>query len=128
DGTFDYRVKACNSASCSGISGKKAIHVLKVPTVPLNVTAPAESHDGRFTLSWSPSFETVDYYQIDWAKDGETCPGTDRPFCSMGPVTSLFKSFSGHEDGTFYFQVRACNASGCSAPTASVSITLDKSV
>src|SRR5690606_5911707 len=25
DGTFDYRVKACNSGSCSGFSGKKAI-------------------------------------------------------------------------------------------------------
>src|SRR5690606_22345717 len=35
---------------------------------------------------------------------------------------------SGHEDGTFFFQVRACNGSGCSAPTESVGIAVDKRV
>jgi RHS repeat-associated protein len=127
DGDFCFKVKACNSGSCSTASTGRAVSVLKVPTLPANVTLPATNESGDFTLSWGPSQETVAYYQVDRAKVGENCPGTDYQFCQVGQVTSPSMSFQDQDDGTYSFKVKACNASGCSARTASVAIVVERS-
>lgn len=129
DGTFNYRVRACNSASCSLASDPRQITVLKVPTIPGGLTVPSSSNSGSITLTWVASTETVERYDVlrHPQLDGGVCPGAVSSYAVVGTTSGISKSFIGHEDGAYCFRVQACNASGC-AVSAAVTVAVAKTL
>jgi hypothetical protein len=51
-GSWEYRVRACNAAGCSGYSGTKTVTV-SAPATPATPSGPGFDYDGSYTISWS---------------------------------------------------------------------------
>lgn len=116
NGSYYYRVRACNDFSCSDWrNGGHAVSVLKPPGAPGSLTVPPYSNTGQYLLSWpSVSGTGVTYKVEESANSGFT-----------GSVWTVYDSNeteapvnnSTHGKATFYYRVKACNAAGCSAFT-----------
>jgi len=114
DGQYWYRVRACNASGCGGYqAGANPITVLLPPGTPGAPSVPSSSPTGSYTVSWGSSGGSVSSYNLYEA----TNPG----FSGEGLVYSggaLSTGISGRGNGTYYYRVRACNASGCSSYSA----------
>uniref|UniRef100_UPI000FCA820E SpvB/TcaC N-terminal domain-containing protein n=1 Tax=Pseudidiomarina mangrovi TaxID=2487133 RepID=UPI000FCA820E len=66
DGEWEYQVRACNSASCSAYLTANAVTVWHpIPTAPSEVTAPVETSQSTYLVSWTASTSSyADSYQI----------------------------------------------------------------
>lgn len=112
DGTYYFRVRACNTSGCGSYrTGSNATSVLKVPGVPGGLTAPEHS-SGSFTVSWGAASGTVSYYQL------KKSPSV------IYTTSNTYYHFYSQPNGSWYFYVRACNATGCSAYSAPVNVTV----
>lgn len=107
DGTYQYQVKACNATGCGGSRTSGTFSVLNKPGTPSSITVPTTTDtDGAYTISWGASSGVVDRYEYRESKNG-----TWGSWFSNG--TSRSKPLSGRENGTYQYQARACNDSGC---------------
>lgn len=104
NGTYTYRVESCNAGGCSAWSSSATTSVLHVPSSAPVLTVPANSTTGTYTVSWT-SVATATTYQLQ-----EQVSGTWSVVQSSG---SMSWSATGHGNGTYSYQVSACNASGC---------------
>jgi YD repeat-containing protein len=120
DGSYGYRVRACNSLSCSGWTSTKSVSVLKTPSVPGNFTLPSTDTDGSYALSWSASDGSVDSYELQRRLAGTSS------WNLVQNSLNLSASESGMADGTYEYRLRACNALSCSAWTSNKSIQVIK--
>lgn len=114
NGTYYYRVRACNVAACSSfVAGANATVVTLPPSTPATISVPASSITGSYSVSWAVSSGTVTAYQLYEATNsgfsGETVVYTG---------TTPAASFSSKGNGTYYYRVRACNVTACSAVIA----------
>ena len=93
--------------------GSTLVARVEVPALPPTsapvLTAPATNQTGDYTISWTSVEHASDY---EWREDG----GPWEP-----PTEALSKSFEGRENGTYSFQVRACNGAGCGPESATAS-------
>ncbi|MCW9015625.1 MAG: hypothetical protein OQJ89_01535, partial [Kangiellaceae bacterium] len=78
-----------------------------IPPKPSHLTAPSTNSTGSFTVSWGSAVGATSYQFQQ--KIGSTGWIT----IYSGSATS--KLISASTNGTYYFQVKACNAVGCSA-------------
>ena len=109
NGTYGYMVQACNAGGCGPWSGVGSVNVALVPPMPTNVQAIdsfPNPRSERLTIKWSASPGATSY-QVMRINTGEILPA--------GTATSLIV-----ENGAIGeiplngYQVRACNAVGCS--------------
>jgi chitodextrinase len=114
NGTYYYRVRACNLASCSALQpGANPMVVTLTPGTPGRPTfVPAVSYInvGTYTVGWTaPSGVPVTSYQllenIAFGSESQIYSGATPSF-----------GVSGRGNGTYSYRLRACNA-GCSAYT-----------
>lgn len=114
NGTYYYRVRACNGAGCSNYQAGANGVVVTLPTVPPgapgSISVPISSTTGNFTISWSAGTGTVSHYELQEA--------TENTFTA--PImaysgTSLSATIGNKPNGTYYYRVRACNGTVCSA-------------
>jgi hypothetical protein len=120
NGTYYYRVRACNGAGCGGyIAGANGIVVstTTVPSVPTNLRkSPTTGTGGNFSILWDASTGTVNHYTLE---ETQTAP---TPGVTTYSVTGTSKSFSkGNDYFELSYRVRACatsNESQCSAYTS----------
>jgi YD repeat-containing protein len=121
DGSYYYRVRACNGSGCSGYrTGANAISVTLPPGIPGSISVPSSSPNGSYTISWGGASGAVSTYQLYEATNsgfsGETL---------VYNAAGLSAGFTSKPNGTYYYRVRACNASGCSGfRTGSNAITV----
>lgn len=107
EGTHQYRVAACNEAGCTDWSGTMQVQVQMPPPVPLGPTVWYER---------LAAFRTR--YSIVWGD-----AGISTGFEVTGPVSCMTLSETNcvievnKAPSAVPFQVRACNAAGCSAWT-----------
>ena len=87
--------------------------VPQIPSSPTAVTVPAGSTTGIFTVNWTPATSglTPTYYVLEQA------PSPSGPWTQVGsnitaPASSAQVTVFGN--GTYYYEVAACNANGCS--------------
>lgn len=111
NGTYYYRVRACNVSACSSlVPGANPTVVTLPPSMPATITVPASSITGSYSVSWAAATGTVTAYQLYEASNagfsGETVAYTG---------TTTTASFSSKGNGTYYYRVRACNVSACSS-------------
>lgn len=111
DGTYYYRVRACNGEACSGYrTGGNGVSVTLPPGPPTSISVPSSSINGSFTISWGgASTGTVTAYQLYEASNSNFSGQT-----LVHNAAGTSKALSGRGNGTYYYRVRACNASGCS--------------
>ncbi|WP_462163176.1 hypothetical protein [Pseudoalteromonas xiamenensis] len=117
NGTYYYRVRACNSNGCSGYSSVVSTTVKRIvlPGVP-SISSPSYTTTGIFTVSWSASSGPVSYFQL--IGEGKT------GFLEDGFTMSSNRNV--RQNGTYYYRVRACNSDGCSdySPTTSITVNI----
>jgi hypothetical protein len=114
DGTYWYRVSASNGVGSSGWtqSGNGCVVTLQAPPAPGNITVPASSSTGSYTVSWPQAWGATGY---------ELQEAMDTGF--MTAVTIYAGSNTGFTvvgkaNGTYYYRVRSTNPVGMSGYTA----------
>jgi hypothetical protein len=105
-GNYQYQVRACNSAGCGGWSNVGTTVVTLVPPTPTGLGATIETisyKQKRFTAWWDASSGATSYQLIGY-------------MTYNGPAlsTSVVKNMSEYPTPNPQYQVRACNAQGCS--------------
>ena len=116
---YFYRIQACNAVGCSGYSTEASATTTQVPPgTPTSLVATAFS-SSQINLTWAASTGTVVSYRIE-RKTGagafaqiDTVPGSTTSYSSLGLTPATL----------YDYQVRACNAGGCSAYSTSASAT-----
>ena len=112
-GTWTYQVRACNvlGNGCSAYSAAKSTLVSLPPVTPTGLSSPANNINGIYTVSWSAVSGATSYELQEKVNSGAwgTIQNTS--------ATSI--ALSGKGNGTYSYQVRACNGSGCSTYSAS---------
>ncbi len=104
NGTYYYKVRACNSSGCSAYSGKRGTTVNIPPPVPSvpSLSVPSSGNDGSYSISWGSS-SGASRYELQGELSGVLYSGSGRSISRYKP------------NGTYYYKVKACNSSGCSA-------------
>ncbi|MEY2153047.1 hypothetical protein AB7849_19235 [Rhodanobacter sp. 115] len=106
NGTYAYRVQACNAGGCSGWSGTGTSTVTHPPASAPGLSVPGSSSTGSYTVSWGGD-STATSYTLQQSSNGGSSWGT----AYSGGGTS--DAISGIGDGTYTYRVQACNAGGC---------------
>jgi fibronectin type 3 domain-containing protein len=116
---YFYRVRAANVSAFSGYSPVASASTLFAPPgAPTGLTATAVSPNG-IDLSWNAASGSVDRYRIHRRTGAAAYAVIDSV---AGGVTS-YADGGLTESTTYSYQVDACNAGGCSAPSAEASAT-----
>lgn len=119
DGTYRYRVRACNAAGCGEFTAEHLLTVLLLPAAPNPVSAPAQSASGVYAVSWTkPSGFVVDGYRIERRSGTGPWSATD-----VGPELSY--TYSNSIDGTYFHRVYARNASGFGPVSNEVAVVVE---
>lgn len=104
DGSYQFRVAACNANGCSTPTVSSTATVAHVPPTPASITAPGSS-TGAAALSWAASSYATSY-QVEHSQDGNWVQ------VFAGAATSA--TINEPASGNWYYRVRACNGNGCS--------------
>jgi YD repeat-containing protein len=120
DGTYYYRVRACNGANCSIYTTGNGIVVTFPPGAPGGITFPSTPvANTNYTISWGTASGTVARYEVE----AHSNPSFTALVQSWNTTTNT-ASWTPTTPGTFYFRLRACNISGCSGYTNGGSVTV----
>ncbi|GLS26424.1 fibronectin type III domain-containing protein [Marinibactrum halimedae] len=105
DGTYQFRVRACNAhgsfTTCSDYRQSGSVIIARTPGTPNRITAPAVAADGQFTVSWQTASGTVDHYELFQKLNNNDWVSIYTGASTSRPITV--------EPGTYQYQVRACN-------------------
>jgi len=105
DGSYTYRVQACNVGGCGPWSGNGTTTVLLPPASAPGLSVPGSSTNGSYTVSWG-GVATATSYTLQISIDS----GGWSTVQSSG-ATSW--GASGQATATYGYRVQACNAGGC---------------
>ncbi|MGH3262347.1 MAG: hypothetical protein ACRDNS_10150, partial [Trebonia sp.] len=111
NGSYVYRVRACNSAGCSAYTTSTTLKVALIPAAPASISVPSSSYSASIAVSWAAATHATNYVleeSVNGGAWGEV---------ESADVTSATVTVSA--SGTYQFQVSACAAGGCSGFTAS---------
>jgi hypothetical protein len=103
-GTYKYEVAACSAAGCSGYTVSGNVAVTLPPSAAPTLSGPSSSVSGTYTLSWT-AITGATRYQLNQNGNGTVTT----PYNGGGGSWSS----SSLGDGTYDYQVFACNAAGC---------------
>ncbi|GLQ91571.1 hypothetical protein GCM10007901_05210 [Dyella acidisoli] len=118
NGTYHYRVQACNAAGCSNWSSTASVGVLLPPSSAPTLSVPGNSYNGSYTVSWS-SVSTpaaVQYTLQEQANGGG--------WATVQSNSATSWSTSGRGNGTYGYRVQACNVAGCGPWSSTANITV----
>ncbi len=107
--TYYYRVRACSAILCSSYTAANSGVVVRIaPSVPGTMSWPGTDDDGRYTISWGAATGQLTHYKLveDIVKN------FPKPKSQTTSNTSV--AISGKDNGSYIYQVRACNGQACS--------------
>lgn len=116
DGTYTYKVQACSVTGCGPFTPNFTVTVLHVPGPPAWIRAPSETGPS-YTVSWASATGSIDHYDLGESYNGGAWTTTS-PSASTTSAAYANKAY-----GSYFYQVRACNASGCS-PYVALSLSV----
>lgn len=126
NGTYYYRVRACNVSACSNYTtAGNPTNVTLPPGAPASISAPSSSNSGSYSVYWGTASGHVTAYEV-YEATNSSFSGQSLIYSSTGTSTSV----SGRGNGTYYYRVRACNVGACGAYTTaanSIVVTLPPS-
>ncbi len=119
DGVWQYRVRACSAAGCSGWTGVKTVTVARTPGVPGAISGPdagSGNPTADYTLSWGAAVGSVTSYEL------QESVGSTSAWSTLQNSAATSRSFIDVPLGNYYYRARACNTVGsynnCGAWTA----------
>jgi hypothetical protein len=116
DGTYGYRVKACNVAGCGPLASDTTIVDLLPPTTP-TLTVPAlGAANTAYIISWSAPINTSSYL-LQVTSGGTWATSYSGALNSVSRTSSV---------GTYSYRIQACSAKGCSPFSAAKTITVER--
>ncbi|MCL1037030.1 hypothetical protein L2750_07675 [Shewanella submarina] len=105
NGSYKYRVRACNSSGCSGWRYSRNVTVLLPPPVPASISVPTSTDtNGAYSVSWSSTSTATSYTLAERINGGSW---------SYTTISGASKSYSGRGNASYQYAVRGCNSSGC---------------
>ncbi|MEK7212760.1 MAG: hypothetical protein AAB686_03720, partial [Patescibacteria group bacterium] len=129
NGTYEYKVQACNSLGCSAEVGPASISI----TLPVPTSIPVAPTNLTITLQTVTEKQATVYVRWTDNSNNETefkmyrqLAGGTWSLVTTASVNSTLASNYITANGTYEYKVQACNSLGCSAEVgpASISITL----
>jgi len=117
-GSYSFRAYACNASGCNGYATSSAVAVTIPPASAPSLSVPASSNSGSYTVSWGGVSGATSYTLQEQVNGGG--------WTTVQANGSTSWSTSGRGNGTYGYQVQACNAGGCGpwSGTSSVSVLL----
>jgi hypothetical protein len=116
-GTYDYRVRACNTGGCGPYSALASTAVTLAALGTPTLTAPTSvSQNRRFTVSWS-SVSGATYYVLEHNFNGGG-------FTEIHSAAATSVSQTLEVTGNYGYRVKACNTSGCGPTSSSKFVTV----
>jgi YD repeat-containing protein len=115
DGTYAYRVEACTVGGCSAWSNTGTTTVDYSPSSAPSLSGGGTSNTGSYTISWGGVANATSYTLQ------QNVNGAGWTTVQSSAATSW--SVSGEADGTYSYQVQACDAGGC-GPWGSTAVTV----
>ena len=106
NGSYVYRVEACNAYNCSAWTNSGTLVVTHPPTGVPTLTAPGNSTNGSFSISWTAVSTATSYTLQESTNGGST-------WASVQSNGSTSWSTSGRGNGSYSYRVQACNVGGC---------------
>lgn len=118
NGSYIYRVQACNANGCSAPQVSGTLTVAIIPAAPATITVPATANTVSFGVSWSASANTTSYALQESANGG----AWTQKYSGAG--TSATVTVPG--TGSYVYRVQACGAGGCGAfkTSGAVAVTI----
>jgi transcriptional regulator CtsR len=117
-GTYTYRIKAYNDAGDSDYSAEASAEIGVAPAAPSNLTAKIVSKS-IIELSWTDKADNEEGFKIERKVKG----GSYSQIGTVGRNVTKYTSTGLSANKTYYFRVRAYNASGNSSFSNEVSVT-----
>jgi hypothetical protein len=114
-GTYKYQVAACGAGGCSSYRVSGSVAVTLPPASAASLSGPSSSTSGTYTLSWT-AVSGATRYQLNQNVGGTVTT----PYNSSG--TSWASSNLGN--GTYQYQVFACDAAGCGPGSSDVTVSV----
>ncbi|WP_109124704.1 hypothetical protein [Dyella sp. C11] len=109
NGSYVFQVQACNNYNCGPWKQSGTLVVTHPPASAPSITTPANNSTGNYTVNWT-AVSTATYYVLLEQVNG----GTPAQVQSTGAISWT----ASRGNGTYVYQVNACNAGGCSALSA----------
>ena len=106
NGSYNYRVSACDVAGCGPWSATANTTVTLAPANAPSLTVPPSSATGTYTVSWSSVNYATTYTLQEQVNGGG--------WSTVATSAATSWSASGKANGNYGYQVQACNAGGCS--------------
>lgn len=116
NGSYVYRVQACNDYNCGPWTRSGTLVVTKPPTDAPTLSVPGSSGNGSYTVNWSGVAGQVSYILQEQVNGGGWTTVQSNGTSSW--------SASGRGNGTYGYHVQACNAGGCGPWSTVASITV----
>jgi fibronectin type 3 domain-containing protein len=119
--TYDYRVRACNAGGCSAYSAVASATTQAVTTDPIPAAPSGLAFDSAsgsvIHISWVDNASNETRYQVE-----RSIPGGSFTAVATGlaPDATTFADGSVSVDTEYVYRDLACNAGGCSTPSATV--------
>ncbi|URX62469.1 hypothetical protein KR767_20950 [Luteibacter anthropi] len=111
-----YRVRACNANGCGGYATSSYVPVVVPPTATPTLYGAGTSNTGAYTLSWTGVGGATAYNLVESANGG----GWQQVlFAAAGNWST-----SGRPEGSYVYQVQACNSSGCGPWSGQVAVVV----
>ena len=122
DGTYKYRIRACNTVGCSSYRTSGSVVVTNLPGIPGAITGPSSASysvpgGASYTLNWGTATGAISSYQLQEKVNSGN-------WSTIQNTTSRTRNISGKNAATYYYRVRACNAGGCGGFTSQKTITV----
>nr|WP_244623600.1 RHS repeat-associated core domain-containing protein [Shewanella salipaludis] len=117
NGSYKYQLRSCNTSGCSSWKASSAVTVLLPPPAPVSISVPTTTvTNGSIAISWAASSTATSYTLQESVNNGA--------WTTIVSPTSNSYSRTGRPNGSYKYQVRACNTSGCSSWKASSAVTV----
>lgn len=111
DGSYAYRIAACNAAGCGGFGVIITVPVQRPPGTSPILSAPGLSSNGSYSVSWAVVTGAATY-QLEESANGAA-------WVNVPNVSGTSVGFGGKADGSYSYRAKACNTGGCS-PTGNI--------
>ncbi|MGO1069704.1 hypothetical protein [Lysobacter sp. CA199] len=110
DGSYGYRVRACNPAGCGGWSATAIVVMQRPPSTAPALNVPGTALNGQYSVNWTAAGGATDYVLEESFNNGA--------WTTAYSGNQLSKSFTGKPSGAFAYRVKGCNPAGCGPASA----------
>jgi len=115
-GSYTFRIQACNASGCGAYTTSSAVAVTVPPSTAPSLSVPATNNNGSYTVSWVTVSGAASYALQEQVNGGS--------WSTIYSGASTSEARSGKGNGSYGYQVQACNAGGCGPWSAVSSVTV----